>query len=213
MKFSDKTRMREWWSLELKRPQRSATPAPLFYKWINWAPWNQRFLKGHKTRLFESQGPVGLLAQDLFTVLHWYTSLVAQMIKKFACNAGDLVWIPEMGRSLEKGIATHSSILAWRIPWKKRQAGYCPWSHKELDMTDWLTHTYTHTHTHTVIHQLFSVSFLILFPHSLLQSTEYGSMCSLSLSVCVYIYIHTQIYLDPSMLLQMEWFHSFFMDE
>ena len=36
MKFSDKTRMREWWSLELKRPQRSATPTPLFYKWINW---------------------------------------------------------------------------------------------------------------------------------------------------------------------------------
>ena len=136
MKFSDKTRMREWWSLELKRPQRSATPAPLFYKWINWAPWNQRFLKGHKTRLFEGQGPVGLLAQDLFTVLHWYTSLVAQMIKKSACNAGDLVWILEMERSLEKGIATHSSILAWRIPWKKSQEGYCPWSHKELDMTD-----------------------------------------------------------------------------
>ena len=64
MKFSDKTRMREWWSLELKRPQRSATPAPLFYKWINWAPWNQRFLKGHKTRLFEGQGPVGLLAHE-----------------------------------------------------------------------------------------------------------------------------------------------------
>ena len=26
------------------------------------------------------------------------------------------VWFPELGRSLEEGMATHSSILAWRIP-------------------------------------------------------------------------------------------------
>ena len=33
------------------------------------------------------------------------------------CNAGELGLIPGSGRSLEKGMATHSSILAWRIPW------------------------------------------------------------------------------------------------
>ena len=32
---------------------------------------------------------------------------------------------------LEKVMATHSSILAWRIPW----------GHKESDMTEQLTHT------------------------------------------------------------------------
>ena len=32
-------------------------------------------------------------------------------------NAGDPSSIPALGRSLEKGRATHSSILAWRIPW------------------------------------------------------------------------------------------------
>ena len=32
-------------------------------------------------------------------------------------NMGDLGSIPRLGRSLEKGMATHSSILAWRIPW------------------------------------------------------------------------------------------------
>ena len=37
--------------------------------------------------------------------------------KESACNAGDLGSVPELGRSLEKGTATHSSILAWRIPW------------------------------------------------------------------------------------------------
>ena len=32
-------------------------------------------------------------------------------------NAGDPGSIPELGRSLEEGKATHCSILAWRIPW------------------------------------------------------------------------------------------------
>ena len=33
------------------------------------------------------------------------------------CNAGDLGSIPGLGRSLKKGMATYSSILAWGIPW------------------------------------------------------------------------------------------------
>ena len=37
--------------------------------------------------------------------------------KESACNVGDLDSIPGLGRSLEKGTATHSSILACRIPW------------------------------------------------------------------------------------------------
>ena len=38
---------------------------------------------------------------------------------------------------LQKGMATHSSILAWRIPWIEESGG--PWSHKESDMTERLT--------------------------------------------------------------------------
>ena len=37
--------------------------------------------------------------------------------KESACNAGDLGSIPGLGSPLENGKATHSSILAWRIPW------------------------------------------------------------------------------------------------
>ena len=36
--------------------------------------------------------------------------------KESTCNAGDLGSIPELKDRLEKGMATHSSILAWRIP-------------------------------------------------------------------------------------------------
>ena len=38
-------------------------------------------------------------------------------VKVSACNEGDLGLIPGLGGSLEKERATHSSILAWRIPW------------------------------------------------------------------------------------------------
>ena len=38
---------------------------------------------------------------------------------------------------LEKGMATHSSIFAWRIPWT--EAGYSPWGHKRVNITERLT--------------------------------------------------------------------------
>ena len=37
--------------------------------------------------------------------------------KESPCNAGDPGLIPGLGRSTEKEMATHSSILAWRILW------------------------------------------------------------------------------------------------
>jgi len=36
-------------------------------------------------------------------------------------------------------MATHSSILAWIIPWTEESGGLSPWDCKELDMTEWLT--------------------------------------------------------------------------
>ena len=44
--------------------------------------------------------------------------------------------------TLEKGMAIHSRILVWRIPWTD-EAGrlHSPWGCKELDMTEQLSHT------------------------------------------------------------------------
>ena len=39
---------------------------------------------------------------------------------------------------LEEGMATHSSILAWRIPWTE-EPGYSPRGHKESDTTEQLS--------------------------------------------------------------------------
>ena len=44
-------------------------------------------------------------------------------VKASACNAGDLGSIPELEDPLEKEMATHSSILAWRIPWIEEVGG------------------------------------------------------------------------------------------
>ena len=35
------------------------------------------------------------------------------------------IWVRSLGweDSLEKGMATHSSILAWRIPWREEPGG------------------------------------------------------------------------------------------
>ena len=44
-------------------------------------------------------------------------SLVAQMVKKSAWNAGHPSSTPGWEDPLEKGMVIHSSIRAWRIPW------------------------------------------------------------------------------------------------
>ena len=50
--------------------------------------------------------------------LHW-TSLVAQMVKNLP--AMQKTWVRSLGPDdpLEKEMATHSSVLAWRIPWRE----------------------------------------------------------------------------------------------
>ena len=60
------------------------------------------------------------------------------MVKNLPAMWG--TWVQSLGQEdpLEKGMATHSSILAWRIPWteERNPAGYNPWGHKESDTTE-----------------------------------------------------------------------------
>ena len=49
-----------------------------------------------------------------------WASQVALVVKNHPSLAGyarDVSLIPRRGRSLEEGMATHSSVIAWRIPW------------------------------------------------------------------------------------------------
>ena len=47
------------------------------------------------------------------------TSLVAQMVKNLPAVRETQVQSVGQDDPLEKGMATHSSILAWRIPWRE----------------------------------------------------------------------------------------------
>ena len=62
--------------------------------------------------------------------------LVAQVVKNLP--AMQETWVRSLGQKdpLEKGMATHSSILTWRIPWTEESGGYNPWGRKESDMTE-----------------------------------------------------------------------------
>ena len=53
----------------------------------------------------------------IYPLLHNWASLVAQMVKNLPVMLE--AWVQSLGQEdpLEKGLWTHSSILAWRIPW------------------------------------------------------------------------------------------------
>ena len=53
--------------------------------------------------------------------------------KESSCNAGDLVLTLDQEDPLEKEMATHSSILAWGIPWTEEPRGLQFIGHKKSD--------------------------------------------------------------------------------
>ena len=70
--------------------------------------------------------------------LQYNTFLVVQMVKNLLavqetqdCSLG---WEDP----LEEEMATHSSVLACRIPWTEEHGGPSPWGYKESDTTEQL---------------------------------------------------------------------------
>ena len=66
-------------------------------------------------------------------------SQVALVVKNPPANAGDLRdmgLIPGLGRSPREGMATHSSTLAWRIPWTEEAHGLQSMCCKQSDTSE-----------------------------------------------------------------------------
>ena len=62
----------------------------------------------------------------MLSILLGGASQVALVVKNLAANVRDIRdagLIPGSGRSLEEGMATHSSILAWRLTWTEEPDG------------------------------------------------------------------------------------------
>ena len=98
-----------WWRIHLQCRR------PWFDSWVGKIPWRR---------------------DRLPTPVFW-ASLVAQTVKNLPAmrKPGFSAWIGKI--PMEEGMATHSTILAWRIP--INLACCSPWGHKELDTIEQLS--------------------------------------------------------------------------
>ena len=109
---------------------------PCFFPWLNvrWSP--SMYLRGsvhiYNNTTMEMKEDMNIFLFGSFYCLPMIIFLscflnILKMMwsggsdgKEPACNAGDLGLIPGSGRFPGEGKATHSSILAWRIPWTEK---------------------------------------------------------------------------------------------
>ena len=106
----------------------------------------------------DQQNPLSLahqapLSRQFFRQKYWsgWVSQVAQPVKNLLAIQETRVWSLGLEDPLEKGMATHSSILAWRREWQptpvslpgeshgqRSLASYSPWGRKNWNTTEWL---------------------------------------------------------------------------
>ena len=73
-------------------------------------------------------------------------SPMAQLKSLLAVQEMQEAWVQSLGQEdpLEEDMATHSSVLAWRIPWTEEPAGLQPGGHSESDTTERPSGAHTH---------------------------------------------------------------------
>ena len=99
---------RSWWWTGRPGMQRFMGSQRVGHNWATELNWTKYLSK--------VMAPVANLAVgEVYQVLG--ASLVAQMVKNLPAMQETWIWSLGWEDPLEKGMATHSSILAWRIPW------------------------------------------------------------------------------------------------
>ena len=89
---------------------------------INWNCINSKFLL------------TAFVLKSVLSDIVLLASLVAQRVKRLPAMQETRVWSLSGEDPLEKEMSTHSSALAWKIPWtEKPGVGYRPWGSRELN--------------------------------------------------------------------------------
>ena len=88
--------------------------------------------------------------------------------KESSCNAGDLGLILGQEDPLEKGMATHSSLLAWRILWTEEISELQSMGSQRVGH-DWVTYTFRRWSTRKLISEL-----LLLLHYKCLGAIEFS---------------------------------------
>ena len=95
------------------------------------------YLSEHPTLYFQNSLHQHKLLGKPRYVLMSRAFLIAQWVKNLPAMWETLVGSLGQEDPLEKGMTTHSSILAWRIPWTEQPGRlHSPWDPKELDTTE-----------------------------------------------------------------------------
>ena len=116
-----------------------------FYLWILWIMQLWTWIYKSLSPAFSYFGYIPIYECD-------WASLVAQMVKNLPAMQETQVQSLGQEDPLEKGMATHSSILAWRIPWTEEPGGLQSTGLQRV-RHDWATNTTTTAWSpaHTII--------------------------------------------------------------
>ena len=117
-----------------------------WHHWLNGREFEWTLGVGDGQEGLACCGSWGRKESDTTERLNWTELIYLYRVSLVAQRIKNLPAIPEtqfrsLGweDALEKEMATHSSILAWRIPGAGQPGGlHSPWGPKELDMTEWL---------------------------------------------------------------------------
>ena len=108
--------------------------------------------------------------------------LVAQLVRNL--SAMQETWVRSLGWEdpLEKGMATHSSILAWRIPWTVQSMG------SQRVRYSWVTFTFILSKIKTIKGSLKCSEILVHFGFALMSDQRAGlRICKHSLFCCFFL--------------------------
>ena len=78
--------------------------------------------------------------------------------------------------ALEKEMATHSSVLAWRIPGTGSLVGCCLWGHTESDMTEAMQQQQQQSQKISCIHWIFFYCFIVFVEYPFYECLSFSQV-------------------------------------
>ena len=117
-----------------------ASPTRWTWVWVSSGSW-------WWTGGLACRSPWGHKESNTTERLNWtewsHVSLVTQMVKNPSAVQKTWVWSLGQEDALEKGMTTHFSILAWKIPWTSEEPGRRQPMGSQRVRHDWMTNTHT----------------------------------------------------------------------
>ena len=119
--------------------------------------------------------------QEMRTVVE--DALIVQTVKNLSAMQETQVHFLGWEDPLEKGMAIHSSILAWIIPWTEEPGRLQSMGSQRVGH-DWANNIHTHTHTHTVLALPTQFILWISFPIWKMTSLNSSQWVTILLRIC-----------------------------